>query len=124
MTTHPMVIQQRIVVWFLRVGFFAFGAFMLVQGLRNDYFGPYGPIQGTLLIILSFLIGAATRQRRVGWALLTVTVICTVLPLVGSGLSFDLAGGNKRPRHVVTLASGWCWLGSLASTRVQSRRCW
>jgi hypothetical protein len=95
MTTQPVVAQHRIWVWVLRIGFFAFGAFILVQSFRSDYFGPNGPIQSVMLIILSFLVSAATRHRILGWSLLTLTAVCAVLPLVGVSIIFGLAGGNQ-----------------------------
>jgi hypothetical protein len=95
MTTQPVVAQHRIWVWVLRIGFFAFGAFFLLQSILSNYFGPNGPIQAVLLIILSFLVSAATRHRILGWLLLTLTAVCAVLPLVGVSIIYGLAGGNQ-----------------------------
>jgi hypothetical protein len=95
MTTQPVVAPYRIWVWILRIGFFAIGTFILVQSLLSDYFGPNGPIQAGMLIILSFLVGVVARQRIVGWSLLMFTAVCAVLPLLGISLIFGLAGGNQ-----------------------------
>jgi len=94
-TKQPVVARHRIWIWSLRIGFFAFGAFILVQSFLGNYFGPNGPIQAGMLIILSFFVSAATRHGLIGWSLLAFTAVCAGLPLIGVSIIFGLAGGNQ-----------------------------
>jgi hypothetical protein len=95
MATAPVVAQHRNWVWVFRVGFFAFGALTLALWFASGFLGPQGPIQGGVLIILSFLIGTAVRNP-ISWSLLTFTAIGAALPLVGLGLVFGPAGGDQN----------------------------
>jgi hypothetical protein len=95
MITQSVVPQHRNWVWGLRIGFFAFGALILVLWFTNDFLGPFGLSHAGLLIILSFLVGAAVRHPF-GWALLIFTAVGAALQfVVGMGVMFDLAGGNQ-----------------------------
>jgi hypothetical protein len=91
MTTQPVVSRHRNWVWALRIGFFAFGALILVLWFTNDFLGGLGPIQGSALIILSLLVGTAVRNP-IGWSLLAFSAIgAALIFLVSLGLMFRLA---------------------------------
>ena len=94
MTTPPVVAQHRTWEWVFRVGFFALGVFILVLSFISGFLGPFGPSHAGLLIILSFLVGAAVRHP-IGWALLIFTAVFAALPSVGMALVFGPAGGNQ-----------------------------
>ena len=97
MTTQPVVSQHCNWVWALRIGFFAFGAFTLVLWFTNDFLGGYGPIQGSALIVLSLLVGAAVRHP-IGWSLLAFSAIGAALIFLVSlgGDIIGLAGGHDQ----------------------------
>lgn len=96
-------------VWVFRIAFFAIGAVILVLWLISDYFGPNGPIQAGLFIILSLLVGGVTR-RSIGWSLLTCTAVCAALIPSGVGIVM-LSGGQDQDTPLAGIGFMIAFLG-------------
>jgi hypothetical protein len=85
-------------VWGFRIGLFAIGAFILVLPFIRDNLGPIGVIGG-VFIILSLLVSAVARHP-IGWAMLTLTVVCAALVPIGLGM-YGLGGGPQGDNALV-----------------------